>query len=340
MPSDTPSSASSSPAAINPDPATQRVLGIDLCKKRLDLALCDGTSLDSVDFDAQGIQKLLKLIDHHAISLVVVESTGGIERALLDVLLDAGKPVALVQPGRVRQFAQASGNFAKTDAIDARIIARFGKLMAPRLLAKRSEKQADLDALITCRRQLLEVRTTQTNQKRLVRNKAALKAIDAVLKTVESQIQTLDRKIRDIIDSDDDFRDADRIVQSVPGVGPVAAATILASFSELGSLDRGKAAALLGVAPFNCDSGKRHGQRHIRGGRTDVRSVFYMAAVSAMTFNPVIKAFADRLKSTGKAFKVVATACMRKLAALLNAMLRDGLEWNQLGVTKKLQPAS
>jgi len=334
------SNASSVPDSAADQPATPLVLGVDVCEKRLDLALCDGRFLDSLDFDAPGINKLLKLFEQHAISLVVVESTGGIERPLLDALLEAGKHVALVQPGRVRQFALAGGNFAKTDEIDARIIARFGKLMAPRLLAKRSEKQADLDALITCRRQLLHVRTMQTNQKRLVKNKAAIKAIDAVLKTVEAQIESLDKKIRDIIDSDDDYRDIDRIVQSVPGVGPVAAATILASFSELGSLDRGQAAALLGVAPFNHDSGKRNGQRRIRGGRTDVRNVFYMTAVSAMTFNPVIKAFADRLKSAGKVFKVVATACMRKLAALLNAMLRDGLTWDQLAVVKKLQPAS
>ena len=313
------------------------VLGVDVCEKRLDLALCDGRLLESVDFNPAGIKKLLALFQQFSIGLVIVESTGGIERPLLDALLDAGRPVALVQPGRVRQFARAGGNFAKTDQIDARILALFGKLMAPRLLEKRSQNQTDLDALITCRRQLLDVRTMQGNQKRLVTHKAAIRAIDAVLKTVESQIQSLDEKIRDIINSDDDFRDIDRIVQSVPGVGPVAAATILASFSELGKLDRAQTAALLGVAPFNQDSGKRHGQRRIRGGRTDVRNVFYMAAVSAMTHNPVIKVFADRLKIAGKAFKVVATACMRKLAVLLNAMLRDGLTWDELAITKKLK---
>ena len=189
----------------DPKPVDSLVLGIDICQERLDLALCDGQILPSVDFNPAGIKKLLALLDQRPISLVVVESTGGIERPLLDVLLDAGKPVSLVQPARVRQFALAGGNFAKTDKIDARIIARFGRLMAPRLLAKRSQNQADLDALITCRRQLLEVRTMQANQKRLVTNKAALKAIDSVLKAVENQIQTLDKKIRAIIDSDDDF---------------------------------------------------------------------------------------------------------------------------------------
>jgi transposase len=331
----------------DPKPVELFILGIDICEERLDLALCNAQVLQSIDFNPAGIKKLLTLLDRLPIGLVVVESTtrlsssksGGIERPLLDALLDAGKQIALVQPARVRQFALAGGNFAKTDKIDARIIARFGRLMAPRVLAKRSENQANLDALITCRRQLLEVRTMQTNQKRLVTNKAALKAIDAVLKTVETQVQSLDKKIRDIIDADADMNDIDRLLQTVPGVGPVASAAVLASFSELGKLDRAQTAALLGVAPYNHDSGKRHGQRRIRGGRTDLRNVFYMAAVSAMTYNPVIKAFADRLKAGGKVFKVVATACMRKLAVLLNAMLRDGLTWDQLAVTQKLKIA-
>lgn len=314
-------------------------MGIDVCKDRLDLALCNGEFLESLPFDAAGIKKVLAHLDRLPIRLVVVESSGGTERTLLDALLDAGKHVALVQPGRVRNFAHAGGHLAKTDKIDARIIARFGKLMAPRLLEKRSQKQADLDALVTCRRQLLDVRTMQTNHKRLVTNKAALKSIAKVLQTIEQQIQTLDKKIRDIIEDDDDLSDTDRLLQSVPGVGPVLSATVLAAFNELGKLDRGQAAALLGVAPFNHDSGKHRGQRRIRGGRTDVRNVFYMAAVSAMNFNPVISAFAQRLTKAGKLFKVVATACMRKLAALLNAMLRDNLTWDQLAVVKKLQPS-
>ena len=321
------------------EPVELLVLGVDVCKERLDLALCDGRILESVDFNPRGIQKLLALFKQFPIRLVIVESTGGIERPLLDALLDAGRYVALVQPGRVRNFAHAGGELAKTDRIDALTLARFGKLMAPRVLEKRSQKQADLDALITCRRQLLEVRTMQTNQKRLVTCKAALKAINAVLKTVEAQIESLDQKIRDLVDADDDMNDLDRILQSVPGVGPVLSATVLAGFSELGKLDRAQTAALLGVAPFNHDSGKRKGQRRIRGGRTDVRNVFYMAAVSAMTHNPVIKAFADRLTAAGKIFKVVVTACMRKLAVLLNAMLRDRITWTELAVTKKIQPA-
>ena len=335
------------PSQVAPQAADQTiqsfVLGVDVSETHLDLDLSDGRFLESVNFDPAGIKKLLALLGQFSIERVAVESTGGIERPLLDVLLDAGRPVALVQPARVRQFALAGGDFAKTDKIDARVIARFGKLMAPRLLAKRSQKQVDLDALVTCRgstelaqvRQLVDVRTIQTSQKRLVSNKAALKAVNAVLKTVASQIESLDEKIRGIIDCDDDFRDIDRIVQSVPGVGPVLAANLIASFSERGNLDRAQTAALLGVAPFNHDLGKRH----IQGGRTDVRNVFYMAATNAMTHNPVIKEFADRLLEAAKRFKVLATACMQKLAVLLNAMLCDGLTWDEMTVMKKVKPA-
>lgn len=329
-------SHNSSPV-VTPKPGEPFVMGIDVCKERLDIALCNGQSLESVNFDSAGLRKLMKMVDQYAVRLVVVESTGGIERPLLDTLLDAGKNVSLVQPGRVRYFAQADAKFAKTDKIDAVILARFGSLMAPRLLEKRSQKQADLDALVTCRRQLLEVRTEQTNRRRLVTNKAAIKSMDAVMRTINSQVETLDKKIRDIIDDDDTFSEIDRVLQTVPGVGPVVSSNVLANFNELGKMDRTETAALLGVAPFNRDSGDRRGKRSIRGGRMDVRNAFYMAATSAMIHNPVIRVFADRLAAKGKDYKVIATACMRKLAILLNAMLRDNLTWDELEVVKNFK---
>ena len=260
----------SSPQVVPSSAVEPFVLGIDVCKDHLDLALSNGEFIESINFDLPGIKKLLALYDRFPIRLAIVESTGGIERPLLDALLNAGRQVSLVQPGRVRNFALAAGLLGKT---------------------------------------------------------------------VESQIDALDARVRDIIDADDDLGDIDRRLQSVPGVGPVLSATVLAAFNELGKLDRAQTAALLGVAPYNRDSGKRQGQRHIFGGRTDVRNVFYMAAVSAMRHNPVIKAFAQRLTAAGKVFKVVATACMRKLAVLLNAMLRDNLTWDQLSVVKNIQPS-
>jgi transposase len=308
-------------------PAAQVTLGIDVSMQRLDLAYSDGHTPAPLDYDDKGLAALLGLLKQRPASLVIVESTGGIERALLDCLLDARIPVARVEPGRVRYFAKA-------DAIDAHVLALFGLRMAPRLLEKRSKNQDELDALVTCRRQLLLVKTEQANRRRCVTSKLALKAIDAVLAAVEKQIDTLDRQIKKLIDSDDDFRDIDRILQSVPGVGIGLSAAILASFNELGTLHKNQAAALLGVAPFNHDSGQRTGSRHIRGGRVDVRNIFYMAAYAATKFNPIIKAFYERLTAAGKPFKVAVTACMRKLVGYLNVMLKERLTWDQLAINK------
>jgi transposase len=319
--------------------STPLVLGIDVCKQRLDLAYADGHTPAPLDYNEQGLAALLALLKERPASLVVVESTGGIERDLLGCLLDAKVPVARVEPGRVRHFARADAKLAKTDAIDAYVLALFGQRMAPRLLEKRSKTREELDALVTCRRQFLAARTGQCNQKRQVRSKPALKAIDAVLATLDKQIEAMDKQIKKLIDADDDFRDLNRILQSVPGVGIGLSAAILASFCELGTLHKNKAAALIGVAPFNCDSGQSQRSRHIRGGRTDVRNVFYMAAYATTKFNPVMKAFAERLTAKGKAFKVVITACMRKLVGYLNVMIKERLTWDQLAVAKTVNGA-
>jgi transposase len=264
----------------------------------------------------------------------VVESTGGLERALIGALLDAELPVALVHPGRVRYFAIGCGILAKTDPIDARVLMKFAQLAAPRLSQKRSENHSELDALITCRRQLCATRAQQTNCKLSTRSKSAIKSIDAILAALDKQIESLDKKIRDLIDSDDDFKHLDRQLRSVPGAGPVLSSTLIAELPELGDTDRQHIGSLVGVAPFNRDSGKFRGKRSIRGGRIQVRCVLYMAAIAAMRFNPVIRSFAERLGKTGKSPKVIIVACMRKLLTLLNAMVRDNLMWPQLTVAK------
>jgi transposase len=303
-------------------------LGIDVSKRRLDLAYSDGPVPSPLDYDDGGLAALLELLGRRPASLVVVESTGGIERALLDRLLDAGVPVARVEPGRVRHFARADAKLATTDRIDAQVLAAFGQRMAPRLLERRTKHQEDLDALVTCRRQLLVVRTEQANRRRTVTAKPALKAIDAVLAALDKQVRSLDKQIQKLIDADGGFRDLDRILQSVPGVGIGVSAVVLSSFGELGRLENNKAAALLGVAPFNHDSGRRSGTRQISGGRLDVRNVFYMSACAAAKFNPVIKAFYERLTAAGKPFKVAITACMRKLVVYLNVMVKNRLTWD------------
>jgi transposase len=269
-------------------------------------------------------------------AVVVVEATGGLERPLLAALLDAGLPAALVHPGRVRQFAKGLGVLAKTDRVDARVLARFGRLAEPRLAEKRSANQAELQALVVCRRQLTVTRTQQANRLGATASTAARKAIGKVVATLGRQVESLDRQIRALIDADDDFRHLDGLLRSVPGVGPALSATLAAELRELGGADRREVGALVGVAPVNRDSGQSRGTRSIRGGRAAVRCVLYMATLAAVKFNPVIRAFSDRLKKAGKVGKVRVVACMRKLLVLLNAMVRDGLTWDQLDVVKKL----
>ncbi|HEY8748247.1 MAG TPA: IS110 family transposase [Tepidisphaeraceae bacterium] len=311
-------------------------VGIDVAKDKLDLARSDSKALLTVDNTLDGFRQIIDLLRMADPTLIVIEATGGLEQPLLDALLEADFPVALVNPGHVRYFAKGLGILAKTDKIDAHVLAEFARLASPRLTAKRSANQSELQALVTCRRQLTHVRTEQTNRRHGISSKSVLKAIDAVLATVKKQIENLDKQIRTLIDSDDDFNSIDKLLQSVPGVGSVLSSTLLAELNELGSTGRRSISALVGVAPFNHDSGKMKGKRAIRGGRPSIRSVLYMATIAAIRFNPVIKIFADRLKKTGKLNKVVIVACMRKLLALLNAMLRDNLSWNQLNLVKAL----
>jgi len=246
-------------------------------------------------------------------------------------------PVALVNPHRVRCFARGLGRLAKSDPIDARDLAAFARLAAPRLTEKRSANRTELEALVTCRRQLLHVRTGQRNRRGQTHSPAARTAIDAVLTTLDAQVESLDRQIATLIGSDDDLGPWDSLLRSVPGVGLVLSATLLAELPELGRLGRREIASLAGVAPFNDDSGRRSGRRSIRGGRAPVRTVLYMAAVAASAHNPLIKSFADRLRAAGKAGKVVIVACMRKLLTILNAMVRDNLTWEQLTLVKALE---
>jgi len=310
--------------------------GIDVAKDKLDLARSDSGELLTVTNDDRGIGRIIDALAAASPRCIVIESTGGLERPLLEALLDANLPVALVNPGRVRYFAIGCGILAKTDPIDAAVLMKFARLAEPRLTQKRSQNQTELDALITCRRQLCAARAQQTNCRSATRSKNAIKSIDAILAVLNKQIDTLDKKIRQLIDSDDDFKDLDRQLRSVPGVGPVLSSTLIAELAELGDGDRREIGALVGVAPFNDDSGKFKGKRSIRGGRTQVRNVLYMAALAAKRFNPVLRRFAQRLTCSGKSAKVIIVACMRKLLTLLNAMVRDNLTWSQLNVVKAL----
>jgi transposase len=324
------------PSAPIPAGGQAVYVGIDVSKDKLDLAASGSDAVETFANDAAGVARIARLLTPLRPAVIVIESTGGLERPLAEALLEAELPVALVHPGRVRHFAKGLGILAKTDRIDARVLRRFGELAAPRLLERRLKNQAELRDLVACRRQLCQTRAQQYNRRGATASKPALRSIGAVVKTLDKQIDSLDRQIRDLLDADDDFRHLDGLLRSVPGVGPTLSATIAADLRELGQTDRRRVCALAGVAPFADDSGTVKGRRRIRGGRTSVRCVLYMAALSAMRSNPLIKAFAQRLRAAGKVGKVVVVACMRKLLSLINAMIRDGLRWEQLDVVKKL----
>jgi transposase len=318
----------------SPDPL---LVGIDVARDKLDVARSDTHAVLTEPNDPAGIAALAAALRDAGPALIVVEATGGYERPLVAALLDAELPVAVANPAHVRHLAKGLGILAKTDALDARVLLAYARHAQPRLAEKRDKHRVELEALVTCRRQLLHVSTEQRNRRQTTHSPQARKAIDAVLKTVDRQIESLDRQVRKLIDSDDDMSRKDRIIRSVPGVGPVLSATLLASLCEIGRVGRGQISALVGVAPYNRDSGRFKGQRAIRGGRAPVRCVLYMATLAAIRCNPVIRRFALRLRAAGKLSKVVIVACMRKLTTILNAMLRDNLEWSQLNLVKNAQ---
>jgi transposase len=309
-------------------------VGIDVAKDKLDLARSDSGELSTLGNDAQSIAELVNTLKAAKVACIVVEATGGLEQPLVDALLDADLPVATVNPGRIRHFAIGIGILAKSDPLDAGVLMKFARLAQPRLTEKRSKNQVELDALITCRRQLVRSRTDQGNCRLTTHSPNARRCIDAVLKEIDKQIAALDEKIRRLIDSDDDFKHLDHLLKTVPGVGPVLSATLTAELRELGQTSRQQVGALVGVAPFNHDSGRFRGKRAIRGGRAQVRKVLYMASIAAMRCNQPLRSFAQRLKAAGKASKVIIVACMRKLLTWINAMIRDNLTWDELRVVK------
>jgi transposase len=303
-------------------------LGVDVSKDKLDLAV-DGQP-DVVTFanDAAGIAQLIERMRRWHPRLIVVEATGGYERAILNATLDAGLPIARLQPGRVRHFAKAQGLLAKSDAIDAHLLAVYARCLQPAVSEKRSKNQLELDALLVLRRQLIDTRTAHTNQMQMADSAFVRATLSKLLRQIHDRVKQVEKRVARLIDSDDDLAGRRDLLLSVPGVGKTTAATLAAQLPELGKIDRGQISALVGVAPYNRDSGKWAGKRSIFAGRAAVRSVLYMATITAIRCNPVIQKFAQRLQKAGKPPKVVITACMRKLLTVLNAMARDRLNWS------------
>jgi transposase len=303
-------------------------VGIDVSKDKLDLAI-DGQS-DVVTFanEAAGIASLIQRLQQLKPELIVVEATGGYERGVLHAALDATLPISRVQPGRVRHFARAQGLLAKSDGIDARLLAVYARCLQPAVTEKRSKNQLELDALLVLRRQLIDTRTAHTNQVQICDNAVVREQLNGLLRQIHDRVKKVDKYIARLIDSDDDLSGRRDLLQSVPGVGKTTAATLTAQLPELGKIDRCRISALVGVAPYDRESGNWKGRRSIFAGRSSVRHVLYMATITAIRCNPVIRGFAERLKKTGKPAKVIITACMRKLLTILNAMAREGRMWS------------
>jgi transposase len=278
--------------------------------------------------DSKGRRQLREQLPPPGLCLIVVEATGGYERALVVELIDAGYHVAVVNPRQARDFAKACGHLAKTDRIDAAVLARFGEAVERHIQAKIPEKQLELQDLVARRRQLVELRTGEMNRKEKASSKLVRKSLQETIDLLTKQIRRFEKQIAALVQSDDEWKQKTQIVQSVPGVGSQVSACLLADVPELGQLNRQQIAALVGIAPFNCDSGQFRGRRTIRGGRISVRCALYMAALTARRANPVIRAFADRLAALGKKPKVILTACMRKLLVILNTMVKNKTCWN------------
>jgi transposase len=303
------------------------VIGIDVAKDKLDVHAWPTNRTLSVPNTPAGIETLVAELASLRIRLIVIEATGRYERRVAFELMSKGYEVAIVNPRQPRDFAKASGQLAKTDAIDARILAQFGALIGPRTSEKPSANQLLLDELVTRRRQLVEMITAERQRMEHLFDKRLRGTVKNHLDSLEGHRDLIEKQIADLIERDDDWRDRLKVLKSVPGVGDATAATLIAELPELGALNRQQIAALVGVAPMNRDSGTMRGQRHITGGRKSVRDMLYMATLTARSHNPLIKAMATRLSKAGKPFKVMMTACMRKLLTMLNVMVKTKQSW-------------
>jgi transposase len=301
-------------------------IGVDICKTYLDVGSTTGTPVRAAN-DADERAALARRLKSDNVRGVIVEATGGLERALVQALEAEGVPAAIVNPARVRKFAEGTGQLAKTDRIDAVILARFGAYMqpAPTLLADAPRQQ--LRDLIAYRSQITREITARSAQIRFYAAPGLLERAKAAIEALRCERKALEREIEALIKSQDAMRALHRRLVTVPGIGLIGAATLIAELPELGRLSRRQIAALAGVAPFPNESGDRRGYRAIRGGREEVRQALFNCARVAIQHNPVAKPFYERLRARGKAHKVALVATMRKLLTILNAMVRDAKPW-------------
>lgn len=305
---------------------SEAYVGIDVCKDQLDAKALPSNQIQQFSNDDPGINKLVDWVKKINPTLILFESTGGLEMLAVSSLLENDLPVVVVNPRQIRDFAKATGRLAKTDAMDANIIACFARDIRPQIRQLKDDQTKLLSALNSRRRQLIDMLVAEKNRLHIAA-KANKKSIQAHIRWLERSLADINKDIDTTIKNSPRWREDNDILQSFIGVGPVVSVTLLCDLPELGTLNRKKIAALVGVAPMNCDSGRFRGIRRIVGGRASVRHKLYMAAIASIRHNPVIKGFYTRLIDAGKPPKLALTACMRKILTILNSMMRNRTYW-------------
>lgn len=303
-------------------------VGVDTGKSQLDIFIRPIDIFFTVNNDEKGIKEAIKTIKQHVPQSVVVEATGRLEMPFIIACSEAKLPFVIANPIHIKRFAGAIGQRAKTDKLDARLIAHYSEAIQPNLTQLKPENMRLMSDLVARRHQLLAMQTMEKNRLQSLPKHLA-GTIKPVLTTFKNQIEKTEQKILSLIESCPEYQNKNRLLQSVPGIGKVAAASIISNVPELGLITNKQAAALIGVAPINRESGRYKGKRVIQGGRAQVRTVLYMAMMSAMQCNPVFKDTYQRLLDAGKPKKVAIIACVRKMVVILNSMLRDGVMWNE-----------
>lgn len=304
------------------------IVGIDVAKQTLEICLDEHQKPYTIKYTPEDLQKLLSQMPPAGQCLTVVEATGGYQERLVRFLIEHQHMVSVVNPKRVRELARGLGYEAKTDRIDAQLLVRFGKLAQPRLVALTSEKQEQIQLLSLRRRQLIEMQTAEKNRRDTAQADIIKTSIAQLLDTLQQQIKAIDQQLETLIDSDDYWKEVSQLLTSIPGIAKGTAHMLLAELPELGQLSRQQIAALVGVAPYNKDSGKHSGKRSIRGGREHVRSSLYMAAHNARLWCPKFKTHYQKLLQAGKPHKVALTAIMRKLLVVMNTMVKNNTPWD------------
>lgn len=301
--------------------------GVDVASQKLDLACYGQDEVRSFSNDPQGIAKIVALLANQSIDRIVVEATGGYENGLVTRLAEAGLPVVVVNPRQARDYARALGILAKTDTLDARVLARFAHDVRPEIRPLASENQRLFHDLVTRRRQLVDLRTAEVNRRQQTTRRELLRSIDAVIELLDRELEQIQNELSTLIQSNLVWKAKDELLQSVKGVGPKTSHALIAELPELGQLTRRQIAKLAGVAPLNRDSGKMRGKQTTGHGRKTVRTVLYMAAFNAKRSNAQLRQFYLRMRNAGKPYKVAMTACMRKLLSILNAILQTNTPW-------------